>query len=295
MAARSRRAPRLLGMLALCVGLAGLARAAAAQEAAAAPEKIVVPLGATAMVDDPCPPRPPAPIVGLPEPGKPAVYAEPKVLAASQRYEAWRAANDWAALCRYRAENRSAAAGGRPRAVFMGDSITEFWKAYDPGFFTGGVLDRGVSGQTTPQMLVRFYPDVVRLKPRVVHIMAGTNDLAGNTGPTSEEAFKANIEAMVDLARANGIKVVLGSIPPAKRFSWRPELTPAAKVGELNAWLKGFAASRGAAYADYYAVLADADGGLKAEYTTDGVHPATAGYAAMKPVAERALAQAERR
>jgi lysophospholipase L1-like esterase len=254
-----------------------------------------VPLGASGMVDNPCPPQPPAPIARLGEPGRPTVYAAPEVLAASQRYEAWRLANDWASLCRYRDENRGLPRSGRPRVVFMGDSITELWKAYDPSFFARGALDRGISGQTTPQMVVRFYQDVVSLRPRVVHIMAGTNDVAANTGPTSDDQFKNNITAMADLARANGIKVVLASIPPTKRFSWRPELRPAGKIRELNAWLRTFAASRGATYVDYYAVLADAEGGLKPEYSPDGVHPATAGYAVMRAQAERALAEAERR
>lgn len=254
-----------------------------------------MPLGASGLVENPCPPRPPAPIARLGEPGRPAAYASPEVLAAYQAYGAWRLANDWAYLCRYRDENRSLPRSGRPRVVFMGDSITEFWKAYDPDFFAGGILDRGISGQTTPQMVVRFYQDVVSLRPRIVHIMAGTNDVAANTGPTSDDQFKNNITAMVDLAKANGIKVVLASIPPTKRFSWRPELRPAGKIRELNAWLRTFAASRGATYVDYYAVLADAEGGLKPEYTSDGVHPATAGYAVMKAQAERALAVAERR
>jgi lysophospholipase L1-like esterase len=287
-----------LGVLALCGGLLGLPLPAFAQDAAR-PAKIVVPLGASGLVEDPCPPRPPrpAPIARLGEPGRPAAYASAEVMADYRAYADWRGANDWAYLCRYRAENRAvaASAGGRPRAVFMGDSITEFWKAYEPGFFSDRVLDRGISGQTTPQMVVRFYQDVVSLRPRVVHIMAGTNDIAANTGPTSEDQFKNNIAAMVDLAQANGIEVVLASIPPTRRFSWRPELRPAGTVRSLNAWLKRFAASRHATYVDYYAVLADADGGLKAEFTSDGVHPATAGYAAMNGLAERALAQAEQR
>jgi len=226
MPATSNIASRRLGVLALCVGFGGLPLQASAQDAAG-PEKIVVPLGATGMVDNPCPPQPPVPITRFGEPGRPAVYAGPQVLAAYQRYEAWRLANDWASLCHYREENRRVASGARPRVVFIGDSITELWKAYDPDFFSGGVLDRGISGQTTPQMVVRFYQDVVRLRPRVVHIMAGTNDVAANTGPTSDDQFKNNITAMVDLAKANGIKVVLASIPPTKTFSWRPDLRPA--------------------------------------------------------------------
>ena len=290
MPAKSRTAWRRLGLLALCAGLGGPASA----QIDAASEKIVVPLGDSGLVENPCPPQPTQPFTSLAEPGRPAAFA-PEALAAYQRYGAWRQANDWADLCHYRDENRSLPAGGRPRVVFMGDSITELWKAYDPGFFTGGVLDRGISGQTTPQMVVRFYQDVVSLRPRIVHVMAGTNDLAANTGPTSDDQFKNNITAMVDLAKANGIKVVLASIPPTKRFSWRPALRPAGKVQALNAWLRNFAASRHAVYVDYYAVLSDADGGFRAELTSDGVHPATAGYAAMKAEAQRALAQAERR
>ena len=281
---------RILTAAALCAVWAG---PAAAQGAAA--DKIVVPLGETGLVENPCPPQPPVPIRRTGDPARPTAII-PEAMAAYQRYGVWRQANDWADLCHYREENRAlAAAGTRPRVVFIGDSITELWKLYDPAFFTGGVVDRGISGQTTPQMVVRFYADVVRLKPRVVHIMAGTNDLAGNTGPSSDDQFKANITAMVDLAQANGIKVVLAGIPPTKRFSWRPELKPAAKVAELNRWLRGFAASRGAAYVDYGAVLADADGGFRAELTTDGVHPAGAGYAAMKGPALKAVAEAEQR
>jgi lysophospholipase L1-like esterase len=283
---------RRLGLLVFCAGLGGLPISASAQ-GSAGPEKIVVPLGATGMVDNPCPPQPP--IARLGEPGRPAVYAAPEILASYQRYDAWRVANDWASLCRYREENRSLPRAVRPRVVFMGDSITELWKAYDPDFFSGGILDRGISGQTTPQMVVRFYQDVVSLRPRIVHIMAGTNDVAANTGPTSDDQFKNNITAMVDLAKANGIKVILASIPPTKRFSWRPALRPAGKIQELNAWLRTFAASRDATYVDYYAVLSDAEGGLKPDYTPDGVHPATAGYAVMKAQAQRALSDAERR
>jgi lysophospholipase L1-like esterase len=281
-----------LGVAALWVSFAGLPLQAGAQEAGS--DKIVVPLGDSGLVENPCPPQPPSPIARRAEPGRPTAFA-PEALAVYQRYGVWRQANDWADLCHYRDENRAVASGARPRVVFMGDSITELWKLYDPAFFTGGVVDRGISGQTTPQMVVRFYQDVVRLRPQVVHIMAGTNDVAANTGPTSDDEFKNNITAMVDLARANGVKVVLASIPPSNRFSWRPELKPARKIRELNAWLRSFAASRGATYVDYYAVLSDADGGFKPDLTSDGVHPATAGYAAMKVEAQRALAQAERR
>jgi lysophospholipase L1-like esterase len=289
----SKSAWRRRSALALWVALVGLPLQAVAQPSAGPADKIVVPLGDSGLVENPCPPQPPSPIARLAEPGRPTAFA-PDALAAYQRYGAWRQANDWADLCHYRDENRGVAQGERPRVVFMGDSITELWKLYDPGFFSGGVVDRGISGQTTPQMVVRFYQDVVRLRPQLVHIMAGTNDVAANTGPTSDDEFKNNITAMVDLATANGVKVVLASIPPTNRFSWRPELKPAAKIRELNAWLRSFAASRGATYVDYYAVLSEADGGFKPAFTSDGVHPATAGYAVMKAQAQRALLQAER-
>jgi lysophospholipase L1-like esterase len=290
MAGTATRTLWRLGALALCAGLVTPAFA----QAPAAPAKIVVPLGATGMVENPCPPQPASPIARVAEPGRPAAYATEN-LAAYQAYGVWRAANDWADLCHYREANRAVAAGPRPRVVFMGDSITELWRLYDPGFFSDGVVDRGISGQTTPQMVVRFYADVVALKPRAVHIMAGTNDIAANTGPTSEDQFKANIMAMTELAQANGIRVILASIPPTKTFSWRPELKPANEVRTLNAWLRGYAATRHATYVDYYAVLTDAEGGIPPQFSADGVHPLRAGYAVMKAETLKALAKAERR
>jgi lysophospholipase L1-like esterase len=201
---------------------------------------------------------------------------------------------DWAWLCRYQAENRAAASLPPPEAVFIGDSITEGWLKGDAAFFSPARLDRGISGQTSPQMLLRFQQDVIALRPRVVHIMAGTNDIGGNTGPTSAEAYQNNIRAMVDMAQASRVAVVLASIPPAAKFYWRPALQPAAHVRDLNLWLRDFALARGLVYADYYTVLTDADGGMRAEFSGDGVHPNAAGYAAMRPVAERALQQALR-
>lgn len=204
-------------------------------------------------------------------------------------------ANDWAWQCRYRAENALVDPAGPPQVVFIGDSITENWVSLDPGLFGKSRLGRGISGQTSPQMLVRFWQDVVALKPRVVHIMAGTNDIAGNTGPTTPEAYKNAIRAMVVLAEANGIVVILGSIPPADRFGWSPALRPAPWIASLNGWLRDHAAERGAVYADYHAVLAGPNGELRAEFGADGVHPNAAGYAAMRPVAEAAIAEAESR
>ncbi len=223
------------------------------------------------MVEAPCP--------VVPEPLDNATYAA---------LNAYNDTHDWAWLCRYQAAN--AALKARPVAVFMGDSITEYWGALDPALFAGGVIDRGISGQTTPQMVLRFRQDVIALRPKVVHIMGGTNDIAGNTGPESPEMFKNNIRTMVDLARANGIAVVLGAIPPAAKFNWVPSLQPAKRISELNRWLKSYAAQRRLVYADYHAVLAAPDGAMKPAFSADGVHPNAAGYAAMRAVADRALA-----
>ena len=178
------------------------------------------------------------------------------------------------------------------RAVFLGDSITENWHAADPSLFTGDFVNRGIGGQTSPQMLLRFYADVLGLHPRVVHIMAGTNDLAGNTGPYSEQQYKDNIRAMCDLALANGVRVVLAGIPPTTGFPWRPALRPGPQIVELNAWLQRYAAQRKMIYVDYAAVLAQPDGAMRADLSHDGVHPNRSGYALMRPLAEHAIAAA---
>lgn len=202
------------------------------------------------------------------------------------------ASADWAALCRYREADRVL---DRPRAVLIGDSITELWLPTAPGLFAGGIVDRGISGQTSPQILVRFYQDVVRLHPRVVHIMCGTNDVAGNTGPTSPESYTNAILAMVDLARANGIAVVIGSILPAGAFGWREGYRPAAQIVALNGWLRDLAQQRGLVYADYHSAMAAPDGSMRAGLSSDGVHPNAAGYAIMEPIARAAIADAERK
>jgi lysophospholipase L1-like esterase len=198
---------------------------------------------------------------------------------------------DWAGLCRYRDDDILLA--GRPaaerRIIFMGDSITENWAAADPALFTDGVVNRGISGQTTPQMLVRFQADVVALHPQAVHIMAGTNDIAGNTGPTSMQDIRNNIMAMVTIARANGIRVLLASTPPAASFPWSRGLKPGPQIRALNDWLRDYAQHVGATYVDYGAVLGTPDGALKSELTFDGVHPNKAGYAAIGAITRRAL------
>jgi lysophospholipase L1-like esterase len=162
----------------------------------------------------------------------------------------------------------------------------------DETLFTGGVVDRGISGQTSPQMLLRFQQDVVALRPAVVHIMAGTNDLSGATGPSSPEDFRNNIRAMVDMAQAHRIKVVLASILPTDHFMMRKDLRPAGQVRELNTWLRAFAAEHGLIYADYYPVLATPEGAFNPALSNDGLHPNTDGYAAMRPITDAALKRA---
>jgi lysophospholipase L1-like esterase len=203
--------------------------------------------------------------------------------------------NDWAGVGVYEADN--ARLGKLPpdphRVVFMGDSITQLWSLHDAGFFAGKpYVNRGIAGQTTPQMLVRFRPDVIDLKPRVVHIMAGTNDIAGNTGPTTQEAIAGNLVSMCELARAHGIAIVLGAVPPTRDFPWHVGLAPAGKIRALNDWVRGYAHANRIVYADYHTPLADPDGGMKAALSGDGVHPNTAGYAVMDPIATEAVGRA---
>lgn len=203
---------------------------------------------------------------------------------------------DWPNLCRYRAANLTVneQTTAAHRVVFIGDSITENWAAADPAFFGREFINRGISGQTTPQILLRFRADVIALRPDVVHIMAGTNDVAGNTGPSRLEDVENNFKSMVDLALANGIKVVLASIPPADDFPWRPGLQPALKIQALNAWLRKYAASRGVVYLDYYRVLSSDGGALKPGLGQDAVHPNRAGYDLMEPLTRAAIAQARK-
>ena len=201
---------------------------------------------------------------------------------------------DWPALCRFRADNaRLIAAGARPRVVFMGDSITENWLLGDPGLFSDDSVNRGIGGQTTPQMLLRFRADVVALRPRAVHILAGTNDIAGNTGPTTADDFRNNVMSMVELAKASGIDVLLGSIPPAAGFDWQPAIDPVPRIRELNDWLRGYAEQQGLQYIDYHAALAGAAGELRSDLGNDGVHPNRDGYAIMRGLLEAALARSD--
>jgi lysophospholipase L1-like esterase len=208
------------------------------------------------------------------------------------RQEQVRKQTDWSGLCRYRAANASQQSKGAPQVVFLGDSITENWIFADPALFTDKVVDRGISGQTSSQILLRFYPDVVALRPRVVHIMAGTNDILQNTGPVGADDIVNNISAMLDIAQVNHIKVVLASILPISVRSWQPDLKPAQRLIQLNARLKALAAARGVFFIDYFTALKDSADGLNADLGNDGVHPNRAGYALMKPMATRAIEQA---
>ncbi|HEU4904102.1 MAG TPA: SGNH/GDSL hydrolase family protein [Flavisolibacter sp.] len=202
---------------------------------------------------------------------------------------------DWANLNKYAADNSALppAASGEQRVVFMGNSITEGWKNADSSFFAAKrYIDRGISGQTTPQMLIRFRPDVIALKPAVVVILAGINDIAQNTGPMTLEQTFGNLVSMAELAKANNIKVVLCSVLPAFDFPWRPGLQPAEKVVKLNAMIREYAARNSLVYVDYFSAMVDERNGLKAALTYDGVHPTLAGYKVMEPLVEKGIAAA---
>lgn len=222
----------------------------------------------------------------------------PQVDAARARRDSIaldRLSNDWPGLRRYRAANDSlrAPAPGEARVVFYGNSITDAWARHFATMFPGKpYIGRGISGQTTPQMLVRFHQDVVALQPAVVVILAGTNDIAGNTGPASLDMIEENLSAMTELARAHGIRVVLSSVLPVYDYPWRPGLNPAPTIVALNAWIKQYAASVGETYLDYHTAMVDARGGLPPALSADGVHPNEAGYRVMAPLADAAIAAA---
>jgi lysophospholipase L1-like esterase len=209
-------------------------------------------------------------------------------MTASQR------ANDWANLCYFRAANAELAAVP-DRVVFMGDSITQSWLFGDPALFGPATVNRGISGQTTPQMLLRFRADVLGLKPAAVHIMAGVNDIAGNTGPTTIEDIEGNIASMVELAKAHDVTVILATVLPAAAFNWAPQLKPAEAIARLNAWIYAYAAEQNLVIANYFPAMATPNGAMKAELTLDGVHPNKAGYAVMAPITRAAMKEALKR
>jgi len=205
---------------------------------------------------------------------------------------------DWPALSRYREANAGlkAPAKDERRVVFMGDSITDGWKlaSYFPG---KPYINRGISGQTTPQMLIRFRPDVIALKPQVVVILAGTNDLAGNTGPMTLEAIEDNLASMFELARLSGVRVVIASVLPVSDYGKNREgkpitqttRRPPEKIKTLNEWLKKYAARNDLTYLDYFSAVVDEKGFLKEDLSNDGLHPNDKGYVVMQPLAEQAI------
>jgi lysophospholipase L1-like esterase len=207
--------------------------------------------------------------------------------------------NDWPNLARYDKDNKAVAAPAKnqQRVVFMGDSITDSWDNPVNGFFPGKpYVNRGISGQTTPQMLIRFRRDVIELKPKVVVILAGTNDIAGNTGPTTLEAIEDNLKSMAELATANRIRVVLASVMPVSDYEVRDgkPLTqtvrrPLEKILALNNWIREFARANHHIYLDYFSAMVDASGFLKNELSDDGLHPNVQGYAVMAPLAQAAI------
>lgn len=207
---------------------------------------------------------------------------------------------DWANVARYRDANKTVSSTD---VVFMGDSITDAWPQPRFGAFFPGknYVGRGISGQTTPQMLIRMRPDVVALKPKVVVILAGTNDIAGNTGPMTDEEIAGNLASMAEIATANGIKVVFSSIIPTSNYHQGPNQAapqtvqrPLARIRALNDWMKQYAASHKHVYLDYYTAMLDDKGMLRTELSTDDLHPNAAGYAIMAPLAQAAIDMALR-
>jgi lysophospholipase L1-like esterase len=217
-----------------------------------------------------------------------------RLIALSMPFAASAAENDFESFSEighYRAAN-AALKPCASRVVFMGDSITASWA--DEPFFADETcyVDRGISGQTAPQMLLRFRSDVIDLHPAVVHIMAGTNDVAENLGEERDLGIEGAIASMVELALAHRITVIVASIPPTTDFPWRPGLNPSPRIRGINAWLKAYAEKTRVAYLDYWPVLATADGGMKADLSPDGVHPNANGYRTMEPLARAAIERA---
>jgi lysophospholipase L1-like esterase len=199
---------------------------------------------------------------------------------------------DWPYLAKYRQVNAKLPLpeSGENRVIFLGDSITEFWSKEQPLFFQNKTyINRGISGQTTPQMLLRFRADVIALNPKIVVILAGGNDIAGNTGAATIEMITDNIFSMIELAQIHQIKVILCSVLPANFFYWNPKEKPAERIIELNTILKEYALSKEILFVDYYSAMVDEQKGLKTAFSEDRVHPNTAGYEIMSPLIEKAI------
>jgi lysophospholipase L1-like esterase len=210
-----------------------------------------------------------------------------------QEYERWSAIrDDWANLNRFKEENRELGAPGEgeKRVVFMGNSITQGWSDHYPEFFEGKpYINRGISGQTTPQMLVRFRQDVIALQPEVVVILAGTNDIAGNTGPATLDMIADNLFTMAELAKAHDITVILSSVLPVYDYPWRTGLQPAGKIIRLNERIKEYAYEHGIYYLDYFSAVVDENNGMQESFARDGVHPNRDGYILMSEMADKAV------
>lgn len=227
----------------------------------------------------------------------PDLLTPPEQLTAAQIERMQSRLRDWAQLARYRDENAklSPPAKDEQRVVFLGDSITDGWgHGHAPLFFPGKpYLDRGIGGQTTGQMLVRFRQDVISLEPAAVVILAGINDIAGNNGPETLSQIEDNFRAMTTLAKAAHIRVVLCSVLPASYFPWHKGVDPTEEVRALNRWLQGYAVQERATYLDFYTALVNSVGGMREELAADkAVHPNDAGYRVMQPLAEAAIRKA---
>jgi lysophospholipase L1-like esterase len=225
-------------------------------------------------------------------PSDPILLLPPDQLTPTEVHKLQTLLADYGQLSRYREDNAKVSPSQKGRVVFFGDSITDAWGRRGNGseFFPGKpYINRGIGGQTTPQMVVRFQQDVIALKPEAVVILAGTNDIAGNTGVESTTDIQNSFRMMGDLATANHIRVIVSSVLPVKEYAWRHGLAPADKIRSLNAWLKQFSTERGFTYLDYYTALATPEGAMKPGTSSDGVHPTAAGYAVMAPLAQAAI------
>ncbi len=232
---------------------------------------------------------------GLLKPIDPKIAAHLDQQEKNNKYADYLLHKDWSNIKRYESQNSKipAPATGEKRVVFMGNSITEGWKNIDSSFFVGRpYFDRGVSGQTTGQMLVRFREDVVNLKPVVVVILGGINDIAENNGPSKVEDVFGNIVSMAEIARANHIRVVLSSVMPAFNFPWKPAMDPKPSITALNGLIKGYCEKNKIVYLDYFSAMADERPGMPKALSYDGVHPNLAGYKVMEPLAEKAIEEA---